>query len=234
MSTASSANRLSGVAILGIILLISMLIVDVIFLFFRFPGSTNGNSGQSPNGSQPSGNTQPAQATATALAQTQVQATSTAVATQGTSTASSQAQTTSTAVSTTVATQPTVPASLKESPVIVPFMSGGKAAQTTRSYTGATTITISGTGQAVGISFSDAFYSYTNGQGKNVPATRAPSIAGLCINSQPIDSFVSSIPPYNPTHIYTVTLNAPGGTLTFGVCDTFLTDNTGAFLILFQ
>lgn len=115
----------------------------------------------------------------------------------------------------------------------VPFTGGPDAVQTTRSYSGPVTITISGTGQAQGTLHSDAFYIYADANGNTV-APSHHSYATLCINSHPVDQFVQTIPMYRSDHTYKLTINAPGGPLTFGVCDSVLTDNTGSFTIMFS
>jgi hypothetical protein len=127
---------------------------------------------------------------------------------------------------------PTVPA--VEGPLTALFTGGPNAVQTTQSYSGPMTITVSGTGQALGTLHSDAFYIYTDANG-NAVAPLHHSYATLCIDGHPVDQFVQPIPPYNSDHTYKFTINAPGGPLTFGVCgDSVLTDNTGSFTITFS
>jgi hypothetical protein len=120
-----------------------------------------------------------------------------------------------------------------EGPLTVPFTGGPDAVQTTRSYPGPVTITVSGTGQAQGTLHSDAFYLYTDANGNTV-APSHHSYATLCINGHAVDQFVQPIPAYSSNHTYKLTINAPGGPLTFGVCDSILTDNTGSFTIMFS
>ncbi len=127
---------------------------------------------------------------------------------------------------------PTVPA--VEGPLTALFTGGPNAVQTARSYSGPMTITVSGTGQAQGTLYSDAFYIYTDEKG-NAVAPSHHSYATLCINSHPVDQFVLPIPPYSSDHTYKFTINAPGGPLTFGVCgDSVLADNSGSFTITFS
>lgn len=135
---------------------------------------------------------------------------------------------------TPTAVQPTPTARVLEGPLLVPF-ANRNGVSTTQSYTGPTTIKVSGSGQAQGKQFSDAFYLYTDGNGKPITPVH-PKVNGLlCVNSKPIDSYVQTIPSYNPEHNYTITLNAPGGPLKFGVCDVpgQFNDNTNAFTITF-
>ena len=130
---------------------------------------------------------------------------------------------------------PTVPARVLEAPLVVPFVNR-QGVTSTQSYSGPTPVTVSGTGQAQGKQFSDAFYLYTDTNGKAITPVH-PKVNGLlCIDSKPIDSYVQAIPAYNPTHSYPISLNAPGGPLKLGACDvpTAFGDNTGNFTITFN
>lgn len=122
----------------------------------------------------------------------------------------------------------------KEGALTASLSGGRNAVQTTRSYAGPVTITVSGTGQAAGKYFSDAFYIYADGNGKSVSPIHDSTLHGLCIDGQPVDHFVQAIPVYNARHRYTFTFMAPGGILTFGVCDDNYADNTGSFTIMFM
>lgn len=121
--------------------------------------------------------------------------------------------------------------------VTAPFSSGPNGVTTNNSYTGPVSINVSGFGQASGTQCSDAFYIYTdfsNVQGAcGNPITPVHNSAfGLCINNQPVDNYVATIPPYNSNHAYRFTISVPNSQkLTFGVCDTFTSDNTGSFTI---
>jgi hypothetical protein len=149
--------------------------------------------------------------------------------TQTTQTAASNSQVTAAVAASTVT--PTTPA--VEGPLTAPFTGGATAVHTSQSYTGPMTITVSGTGQAQGTMHSDAFYIYTDAHGNPV-APSHHTYATLCINGHPVDQFVQPIPPYSSDHTYKLTINAPGGPLTFGVCDSILTDNSGSFTITFS
>ncbi len=130
---------------------------------------------------------------------------------------------------------PTVPVPVHEAPLVVPFASR-EGVTSTQSYSGPTSVTVSGSGQAQGKQFSDAFYLYTDAKGKAIPPVH-PKVNGLlCVDSKPIDSYVLTIPAYNPTHVYPLSLNAPGGHLKFGVCDVpqNFGDNTNSFTIAFD
>jgi serine/threonine protein kinase len=117
--------------------------------------------------------------------------------------------------------------------VTAQFIKGPNAMQTQYSYTGNVKVTVSGFGEVgAAPSYSDGFYIYTNTSGTPVPPwhkTMPPSWT-LCINGQDADSFVP-LPPYNQAHIYTFTITAPGGHITFGVCDHYLADNSGSYTI---
>ncbi|HEY0753726.1 MAG TPA: hypothetical protein VGD98_07180 [Ktedonobacteraceae bacterium] len=136
------------------------------------------------------------------------------------------------ATATTDSTRPS-PVVTAEPALMVAFNKGAQAALTQKAYQGAVTITVKGSGQATGKSFSDAFYIYTDQRGHAITPTRKPAFATLCIDRKPASAFAQSVPTYDKTHSYTVTLNAPGGQLTFGVCDDNLSDNTGSFTITF-
>lgn len=105
--------------------------------------------------------------------------------------------------------------------------------KTAHSYQGSITLTISGTGKAIGNQLSDAFYIFTDEQQKpNSPIHNDTTGAILFINNQPADKFIhGSIPPYNPNHTYTFTIMAPGGQLIFSVGDCKSSNNQGQYNI---
>ena len=117
--------------------------------------------------------------------------------------------------------------------LVVPFTSGTTGVLTTQSYNGNVEVTISGSGQASGTQWSDAFYIYTNSSGQPITPWHPTEQYNwsLWINSGPVDNFVASIPPYNPTHIYTFTINVSPGYLNFGVGDAIANDNTGSYTV---
>src|SRR5579885_2267785 len=116
----------------------------------------------------------------------------------------------------------------------IPFSEGTNGVQTTRSYAGIVTVTVSGTGQASGTQMSDAFYLYTDYSGQPITPVHPTEYYNwtLWINGSPADNFVHPIPPYHPSHVYTFTMNAPGGTLNFAVGDTATADNSGAYTVI--
>ncbi len=171
-------------------------------------------------------------ATATAIAITNARATAVAI---------NNANATATAIvitdgnaTATVSAGATATASVPpQEVVIVPFVNGTSGVQTTHSYHGTITITISGIGQASASQYSDAFYIYTDSAGNPITPVHPTQYYNwtLWINGGPAGNFVSPIPPYNPSHVYTFTLNAPGGPLNFAVGDTYTSDNTGAYKV---
>lgn len=118
------------------------------------------------------------------------------------------------------------PAPTSES-LTVPFTSTGTP--TANSYGGMVTISVNGVGQAGSTKYSDAFYYYIDASGTPMAPVH-PSCWVLYINNQPIDDFIS-VPPYNPNHSYTFQINVPTGQITFNVCDTNHSDNTGQYYI---
>jgi len=127
----------------------------------------------------------------------------------------------------TVTAKPTAdPTPVTES-LKVPFTSSGVT--TANAYSGTVLISVSGTGQASQQQLSDAFYEFTNNSGTPTTPYR-PKCWVLNINGQSTDNFVS-LPAYNPNHTYTFQITAPGGPLTFNVCDGNRTDNTGDYYI---
>ena len=138
--------------------------------------------------------------------------------------------------------------------VLAPFAAGTASATTTGPYSGEVWLYVRGTGKASGPGLSDAFFVYTDGSGKVLPP---PGVLGinqphpwhasvtynwvLWTNGQTADYFVvpgavptippSTVPQYNPAHLYAFPIGAPGGPLTFGVGDTGTKDNSGAYVV---
>lgn len=125
--------------------------------------------------------------------------------------------------------------------LFVPFTTPRPGLQTSQSYVGPITVTVSGTGQGFGTQDADAFYIYDDGAGDPIvpfhPIPQPPFPQGdnvnatLIINGSISDVYVQPIPSYRSDHTYTFTMNAPGGRLTFGIGDYNMADNTGAFTI---
>lgn len=115
----------------------------------------------------------------------------------------------------------------------VPFIFGGVGVRTANAYRGATTVTVSGVGQASGMQKSDAFYIFTDTDGKAIRPYHSNEYynAALWIDFGPADRFLRQIPAYNPLHIYQFQIDAPGGQLRFGVGDGYAADNRGAYKV---
>lgn len=100
---------------------------------------------------------------------------------------------------------------------------------TTNSYSGSVTITVSGTGVADQTQQSDAFYIFTDNAGNPITPYHAHCWV-MDINGQPTETF-GQIPQYNSSHSYQFIMTAPGGPLTFIICDGNHTDNSGSLNI---
>lgn len=118
-----------------------------------------------------------------------------------------------------------------------PFAGGPTAVTTSTSYRGKVTITVSGYGQAAGTSCSDAFYLFAESSGTRAcdrqTTPRPAAEFGLAINGRPATAWIGTRPAYTGNHLYrfTVTLPDEPVKLTFGVGDTYVVDNSGAYRI---
>ena len=117
--------------------------------------------------------------------------------------------------------------------VIAPFTGGIYAVRTSNAYQGTIIITVSGTGQAAGTQYSDAFYMLANDNQVD-PEHLGGDGWVLRINGQFARELISDQqkPTYRSDHVYTFQVNAPGGTLTFGVSDIYTSDNTGSYTVV--
>ncbi|MEA3334574.1 MAG: sugar-binding protein [Chloroflexota bacterium] len=117
--------------------------------------------------------------------------------------------------------------------IVVPFADGTVGTQTSLSYSGRVRVTVSGVGQANATSYSDAFYIYTDNAGNPIPPVHPTAWFNwtLWINDGPADRFVDPIPAYRDDHVYSFTIEAPGGPLTFAVGDALINDNTGEYIV---
>lgn len=113
---------------------------------------------------------------------------------------------------------------------LVVYFTNSSGTQTQNSYQGSVTVSISGYGQASQTQYSDAFYRYTSTTGTPTTSPGHPSCWVLWINGEDPSNF-GTIPGYNSGHYYTFTMNAPGGTINFKVCDDNYADNTGEYSI---
>ena len=132
-----------------------------------------------------------------------------------------------------VYSQPETAPEIAAETITVPFRAGIGGIQTTRSFSGPVTVTVSGVGQASGTSYSDAFYIYTDYLGNPITPVHPPGPYNytLWINDGPADLYVSPIPAYNPQHVYTFSIVAPGGKLQFAVGDQLSGDNSGDYTV---
>jgi hypothetical protein len=115
--------------------------------------------------------------------------------------------------------------------LVAAFDRGQFAVQTNNSYSGQVLITVSGSGQASGAEYTDAFYTFTDFEGNEV----FPYVYGfyLMINGKRADEFIPGrqVPPYSADHVYSFSIEAPGGVLSFGVDDEYTADNAGSYQV---
>jgi hypothetical protein len=115
--------------------------------------------------------------------------------------------------------------------LVAPFDEGQYAVRTKQSYSGQVLITVSGYGQASGAEYTDAFYTFTDGEGNEV----FPYVYGfyLMINGKRADELIpgGQVPRYSADHVYSFSIEAPGGVLSFGVDDTYTPDNSGSYQV---
>ena len=116
--------------------------------------------------------------------------------------------------------------------ITVPFAGGTHAATTQRSYAGAIEALVMGTGQTTDQTTSDAFY-VTDANGQNPTTNPDQYHHAMWVQGHPLRAFITTATPaYRADHAYRVSINAPGGPLTFGVGDTLLADNSGAYEVM--
>jgi len=118
--------------------------------------------------------------------------------------------------------------------VTVSFKDGASGVWTENEYAEKVTFLVQGTGKASGAQQSDAFYVFTDFNGEIIEPMRYTEFYNftLWVNGEPADTLVDPIPPYNPYHVYQVTINAPGGRLVFAVGDVYTIDNDGYYTIV--
>ena len=139
---------------------------------------------------------------------------------------------TNTATATPTPTVTPTPTPHPSEQLVAYFISGESAATTKYTYTGTVSISVSGTGQADSTSYSDALYIYTATNGSAITPKHSDCWV-LYIDAQSVQTFTpnNSVPAYQSSHSYSFSINAPGGTITFGVCDSYTSDNTGYYSI---
>jgi hypothetical protein len=114
------------------------------------------------------------------------------------------------------------------------FKDGAAGVSTENQYSGYVTIIVQGAGQASATQRSDAFYVFTDFEGKSINPMRYDEFYNftLWINGEPADTLVDPIPLFNPDHVYEFTIKAPGGRLVFAVGDVYVADNDGSYTIM--
>jgi hypothetical protein len=118
--------------------------------------------------------------------------------------------------------------------LIIPFVNGNLGVQTVNSYSGRILVKVTGTGQASGTQWSDAFYVFTDYDGNPMEPWH-PELEynfTLWINGGVVDAFLEQIPPYNPDHVYVFQIDVPEGPLTFAVGDAYTIDNAGEYRVI--
>jgi hypothetical protein len=90
---------------------------------------------------------------------------------------------------------------------------------TKNSYFGSVSLTVYGIGYAAGTGWTDAFYVYVNRAGRRITPEHHGDV-GLCINGQPVEDYLTTIPPYSSNHTYQFTISLGGNSqqLTFSAC----------------
>jgi hypothetical protein len=114
----------------------------------------------------------------------------------------------------------------------VPFNKGITGVTTSNAYSGTIEVTVSGSGQAAGSAYTDAFYLFTDGEGENIPPKPIDESI-LTINSNLAYRMIPNErrPAYQVDHVYSFDIKAPGGVLVFGIQDGYTADNFGALSI---
>jgi hypothetical protein len=101
---------------------------------------------------------------------------------------------------------------------------------TTNSYSGSVSLTVKGVGHAADIGYTDAFYVFYDSALRPITPEHDFGV-GLGINDQPVDDYLTTIPPYNSnsghTYQFTISLGGNSQQLTFGACETL----SGVFTI---
>jgi hypothetical protein len=115
----------------------------------------------------------------------------------------------------------------------VPFTGSYHAAYTQHSYKGKVLIKVFGTGQSAGTQYTDAFYLFTDSEGR-LQTPQHPTDFILTINGDFAQYLIQDeqIPAYRSDHIYDFEIIALDGNLSFGISDGFASDNTGYYAII--
>lgn len=115
----------------------------------------------------------------------------------------------------------------------VPFTGSYHAVYTQYPYQGKVFIRVFGTGQSAGTQYTDAFYLFTDSDGR-LQTPQHPTDWILTINGDFAHYLIpdEQIPPYRSDHIYDFEIVVPDGNLSFGVSDGFAADNSGSYAIV--
>lgn len=116
--------------------------------------------------------------------------------------------------------------------IVVPFNSGSTGVHSQNSYAGTVHVAVFGKGQSAGTQYTDAFYMFTDSEGNPI-TPYYPNDWILTINGNLANYLIANqqVPSYRDDHTYTFDIDAPGGTLLFGVRDGYPQDNTGSYTI---
>jgi len=123
----------------------------------------------------------------------------------------------------TSTTQPTPTPTPTSESLIVAF-TNPNSVQTYYSYSGLVTVTVSGAGGVAPLGWSDAFYEYVDFSGNALNPPQHTRCWVMDIDGVATDNFIST-PAYNPDHSYQFSMIAPGGPLSFIICDNTRSDN---------
>lgn len=118
--------------------------------------------------------------------------------------------------------------------VIVPF-NNIEPTWTEFTYSGPVQLVIRGTGQASGTEYSDAFYLYTDGEGRLVSEPRTAMFDLEIDGDRAIYTLglTENPPPFSPEHVYRVVYDVgpEARQIAFRISDSIVDDNTGEFAI---
>jgi hypothetical protein len=92
------------------------------------------------------------------------------------------------------------------------------------------TITVSNEGGVAVLGWSDAFYEYIDFSGNPINPPQHTRCWVMYIDGVATDNFIST-PAYNSSHWYQFTMTAPGGPLSFIICDHTRSDNHGSLSV---
>ena len=129
---------------------------------------------------------------------------------------------------------PDIPPANTVETLVIPF-DRAEPTLTENEYSSTITLVVEGSGQAVEIGYSDAFYRYTNSSGIRLEEPQLTSVALEIDGEEAVDfpNIAENPPDYSPLHIYEFMYNV--GTeprqIAFRVSDDDFDDNTGQFRV---